>query len=196
MELPTWKSVSVPANVVQHVMSMKPSFQMDCLVSQVVFHNFKKLSVTYCCDRCGFQYQPNRTTEEVCSCQGCGLKQVRCFQSLKLPQDRKIPYYSRSSRFLTQVIAQMNKNFQIYFQAPPERDMDWEWHAGYFYVSFAGGGTAQDIFPKVAISKAAILTPYLWDTRFDWKEGKRCDEIDQKFISHIFNQLTPIKDQM
>jgi hypothetical protein len=114
---------------------------------------------------------------------------------MKLPSDRKIPYYSRGPRYLDSIIKQMDNNFKIYFKTQPERDIDWEWHDGSFFISFAGGETASHPFPRVAMCKAAISTPYLWDSCFDWREGKKCDNIDQKFISHIFNQLAPMKDQ-
>lgn len=197
MQIPTWQSVGVPENVVNFMRTIRASFQLDCLVTQTVFHNYKKLYVSYYCDTCGFVYQPQRSNEEVCSCQNnnCGSKRVRCVQSLKFNVEKKIPYYSRGPKFISNMIRQMNTNFSAYFGNFPERDLDWEWHNGVFHVAFAGGETAADVFPRVAVSKAAILTPYLWDSFYDWKNMSRSDAIDQRFITPLLQQFLPSKDK-
>lgn len=191
MQPPKWKDVGIPNVIVQAVRKIPASFLLDCLVHQMVYHNYKKIIPSYNCEICGHIYVPTRSTEEISHCQNnsCQSKRVKCYQTLKLSGERKIPFYSRGSKFLLSMIKQMNTNFSVYFKSYPERDIDWEWHDNNFHVAFAGGDTAQDPIPRVALSKAAILTPYLWDSFFDWKNSSPCDKADQRHISHIINQL-------
>lgn len=186
---PTWKDVGIPEIVVNAIKAIPASFLFDTLVHQQVFHMHKKVVPTYNCNTCGAMYTPQRSTEEVGQCNECQGKKVRCFQTLKFSGERKIPFYSRGPKFLQSIIGQMNRNFSLYFKCYPDRDIDWEWHNNIFHVAFAGGDTAQDILPRVAIAKASILTPYLWDSKFDWKDCRFVDNANQKFISHLFNQL-------
>ncbi len=191
MKTPDWKAVGVPEIVVNAIKAIPASFLLDTLVHQLVFHNNKKIIVSYNCEMCGFAYTPQRSNEEVSQCgnQQCQSKRVRCIQTLKFSGERKIPYYSRGPKFLHGTIRQMNMNFATYFKSYPERDIDWEWHSNMYHVAFAGGETAQDTLPRVSIAKAAILVPYLWDSKFDWKNSCFLEDADQKFISHFINQL-------
>ena len=157
MQPPTWKEVGIPEIVVRTVRAMQPTYAMDCLVSQVVFHNSKKLTLNYNCDWCGNQYIPPRATEEVGVCNNCQRRQVRCVQSLKFNPGKKIPYYTRQGLHIIQIIQQMSNNFIGYFHVQPERDVDWEWHGGKYHVAFAGGETATGELPRLAVARAALL---------------------------------------
>jgi hypothetical protein len=43
----------------------------------------------------------------------------------------------------------------------------------------------------MAIAKAALLCPYLWDMNYDWKERKRSDKVDDRFIVPLLSHLLP-----
>jgi len=189
MQPPNWKEVGIPDIMVRTIHIMKPTYALDCLISQMVFHNNKKLNLVYTCDMCAYQYVPQRNTEEVSQCVNCNSKRVRCLQSLKFSNDKKIPFYSRAGNFILQINDQMRNNFLSYFKTWPERDMDWEWHDGIYHVAFAGGETGTGELPRLAIARAALLTPYLWDSMFDWKTASRRDKIDQRFISQYLGHF-------
>jgi hypothetical protein len=189
MQPPTWKEVGIPDIVVRTIKAMQPTYAMDCLISQLVCHNSKRLTLTYVCDRCGFQYIPERNTEEVSLCGNCQNKRVRCLQSLKFGNEKKIPYYTRQGQHILYIIRQMQTNFQNYFKSNPERDVDWEWHDNLYHVAFAGGDTAMGEWPRLAIARAALLTPYLWDSMHDWKNECKRDTCDQKLITQLLNHI-------
>jgi hypothetical protein len=195
MQPPNWKEVGIPEIMVRSIRDMQATYAMDCLVSQLVFHTVKRLTVSYCCDHCGYTYVPERNNEEVSFCQNCFGYRVRCIQSLKMNAEKKTPYYSRSGNFLTQIIHGMQSNFTFYFGKEPERDIDWEWHDGMYHVAFAGGETGIGNVPRLAICRAALLTPYLWDSMYDWKNNCRRETIEQKFITQYLNHFAiPKKD--
>jgi len=181
MQTPTWQSVGIPGNLVTAIKEMPASSTLDVLVHQTVFRSFKRVISTYMCGACGHTYVPTRFSEEVARCPACQGQRVRCIHSLKYPPDRKIPYYSRASKMTLRIVEQMNLNFISYFKSNPKRGMDWEWHNGRFSVAFAGGETTSDMHPRIAISKAAVLSPYLWDSYFGTTE----EVLDQRYISHL-----------
>ena len=187
MNVPTWKSVGVPQVVANAVAALPASFGLDSLVYQFVYHNQKRVSLTYACNNCGHVYVPQRASEEVCQCGRCHSRQVRCVQSLKFGS--KVPQYSRTGQHLRDVMRQMCDNFQGYFGFPADRDIDWEWHGGMYHVAFAGGDTAHDPSPRMAVVRAAVLVPYLWDSGFNWKDLRPGGAGEQGFISHILGQL-------
>lgn len=200
MQVPAWKDVGVPDIMVRTLRDMKPSYSMDCLVSQLVFHNVKRITSTYRCDACGFSYVPEKVHEEYCSCQSCDSKRVRCHQSVKFSGDKKIPYYTRSENFILTIARQMHINFNSYFKTPADKDIDWEWHEdnpyqSMFHVAFAGGDTGKGELPRIAITRAALLTPYLWDTMYDWKNSCVRQVTDQRFLTNLICHFAPPKER-
>jgi predicted Zn-ribbon and HTH transcriptional regulator len=219
MKIPSWEEVNIPRLVVSQVKQLKPSAIADALVHQLVYHNTKKLCVSYPCDSCGHIHSPTKATDEVSQCPACQSKRVRCVQSLKFTSGTKLPLYTRRGSYLANLLRQMTVNFNQYFlnkvttpyddllddegdfgivkmkteteQEPAERNMNWEWHDGEFVVWFAGGEAASDELPRMAIAKAALLCPYLWDMNYDWKERKRSDKVDDRFIVPLLSHLLP-----
>lgn len=189
MKTPSWQEVGIPQIMVDHIKQLKPGFAFDSLVHQVVFQNNKKLFVSYNCDICGHKFSPTKTTDEVSNCVSCYSKRVRCIQSLKFNKGTKLPTYSRKGSYLSTLFAQMSENFSNYFKAFPERNLDWEWHGDLYHVAFAGGETATGSMPRTAVAKAALLTPYLWDTTFDWKNLTQNDKVETHFITSLLGHL-------
>lgn len=195
MKTPSWQEIVIPKVVVDNLRIIKPGFTFDTLLYQIVFHNSKKLFVSYNCDQCGHIHTPTKTTDEVNHCPACLTKQVRCVQSLKFNKTSKVPMYSRKENYIEAIAGAMNLNFCNYFKQSPELNLDWEWRNNQFHVAFAGGETASDISPRVAIARAALMTPYLWDTKFDWKTFTFVDKVDKCFITGILSHLRPLENR-
>lgn len=191
MKTPTWQEVGIPKVVVENLRTLKPGFSFDTLVYQTVFHYTKKLVLAYNCDECTYVHMPTKTTDEVSQCPSCFSKRVRCVQSLKFNKTSKVPMYSRKSPYMETIVRQMLDNFTIYFKQRADRAIDWEWHNDLFHVAFAGGDTASDPKPSVAITRAALMTPYLWDKNFDWKNAEFVDKVNKHFITDLLGHLTP-----
>ena len=191
MKTPSWAECGIPKVVADHLRVMKPGFAFDTLVYQTVFHYHKRLYLSYTCDECGHIHTPSKTTDEVSQCPACYNKRVRCVQSLKFNTKSKVPMYSRKGQYMQIIVQTMNENFSYYFKQYPDRNVDWEWQNGMFHVAFAGGETASDALPRVAVARAALMTPYLWDTRFDWKTYTFVDKVDTHFITNLLGHLQP-----
>jgi hypothetical protein len=194
MQIPTWKDVGIPDIAVKSLREMLPTYAMDCLVSQIVFHNTKRLITTYRCDN-GHNYVPEKLHEEVCACPICFTKRVRCIQSVKFSSEKKIPYYSRTGNFIASISKQMKSNFELYFKVSADRDIDWEWHNDVYHVAFAGGETGRGELPRIAVARAALLTPYLWDSLYDWKNACYREVSDQKFLTNLINHFAQKKER-
>ena len=82
----------------------------------------------------------------------------------------------------------MYNNFRHYFNCSPEKNVDWGWHNDAYHVAFAGGETASGETAKIAVIKASLLTPYLWDSKFDWVTGYKNDIGDHRILS-VLNHL-------
>jgi hypothetical protein len=119
---------------------------------------------------------------------------VRCIQSVKFGE-KKIPYYSRTGNFILNIARQMKINFELYFKTSADRDIDWEWHNDFYHVAFAAGETGKGELPRIAIARAALLTPYLWDSLYDWKNSCYREVSDQKFLTNLINHFAQKKER-
>jgi len=71
------------------------------------------------------------------------------------------------------VIEAMELNFHSYFHYLPRRLIDCGWEDGIIYCQFSQGYKVKEVVsrPRMAILKAAVLCPYLWDTNWKPKDG-------------------------
>jgi DNA-directed RNA polymerase subunit RPC12/RpoP len=189
MEHPTWQEVGIPAILIDSIKQMKPCFLLDSLVHQIVFHNVKKLKLLYICMNCGKQYEPERNSEDISECESCGHRGICATQSLRFTKE-KIPSYSRSNFCsLFDIIRIMDENYSQYFRVNKKTSLDWDWE-GQYKVQFLGGDVAHATAPRVAVVKASLLCPYLWDSFYNWNTNSHRDALEQKYISQFINQWT------
>lgn len=186
MQYPTWEEVNIPAIVPKTINTMQPSHSLDCLIHQLVFHYQKKVMPSYYCEDCG-AVSSGKPNEEINYCPNCSSKRVRCINSLKF--DKKVPFYSRTEIFLFEIIAKMAENFTLAFKTYTTKILDWEWHNKLYYVTFTGGDTGVGPSPKMAIIKAALLVPYLWDFSKDWINGGQINKYEQTSLLQIISNL-------
>ena len=136
MKTPSWQEIEIPKTLVESIKQLKSGHTLDILAHQIVFHNNKKISVSYHCRNCGHTHSA-KPNEEVSQCDMCFSKKVHCIQSLRFNKSNLalLPHYSRKGFYLVNFMSQMYNNFRHYFNCSPEKNVDWGWHNDAYHVA-------------------------------------------------------------
>lgn len=214
---PTWEEVGVPEKVVYYVRTAVLNKRFMGIIDIVVRHNLPKASIVYRCDNCQEEYKPQRVAEDYQVCQRCRSRCIRAIRTIRvsgdkvekekhamggLPkapmawqigdEDRKL----KCEFFLDidKLLNRMNENYIAYFgRRPPKPFLKCNWNDERWYVSFSGGEQVICNDMTIAVARAAVLSPFLWDRRWDWKKKKTFAEPGKKasLISFLW-QLTVV----
>lgn len=182
---PTWEDVSIPDSVVNSIKPLAGCYYLDSLLHQFVYRYKRKPQHTYACRQCGFCYKPDRSSEEIACCPICQCGRMRVTSVWRW--GKEVPPYTRTNRDLNEIIDKMSVNYISYFGTAPTPIINCGWASDCVYCQFKGGNLVRDYSSRLCFAKAAILCPYLWDTKFDWNLPKTMDTISIEHFSPIAN---------
>ena len=183
---PSWADVSIPQSIVYSVNELPPCYFMDSLVHQLVYRHKRKPQFTYTCQRCGFAYRPEQSSEEIACCQRCSSMLLRVVSNWRW--GKEVPCYSRKNTHKLQgIIGAMRDLYITYFGTPAATIINCGWEDDYGYCQFSGGDKVYDRSVRMCIVKSAVLCPYIWDMSFDWSQPPHEDTVNTEHISPILN---------
>lgn len=176
---PTWASVGLTDGFAAEL-GRAGDRALQSLVDIRVFHNTRKMSFLYTCRTCGVTHKPERLVDDYSQCAKCQSMAITLARTLKTPKAsgrdyRPVP--ALSAEYLDNLYETMRSNYELYFQGRFDPDdehlFDVRGGAGRFYdACFIGGTRASADNMPLAVVRAAISVPFLWDGAFDWK-GKQ-----------------------
>jgi DNA-directed RNA polymerase subunit RPC12/RpoP len=179
--LPTWRDVDVPANLIAAIKKTDNFAFIGFLLSDRVFREENKISYSYFCVQCGKE-KNSRQFEEYTLCESCLSNMVKGSPHWK---STKHSYTKTTNLDTNKIIRRMENNFGIYISKTNDIvSFCWE---NDFVCQFLSGERVKDCTPSLAIAKAAILCPFLWDTGFNWREGKKGRSNDLHY-THLISQ--------
>jgi hypothetical protein len=176
MSHPGWKDVGLTPGFVAILKGMGDFHALESLVYDRVVHHGRTLQYTYHCGVCGHVHRPKRVTDDYGQCGNnrCRSRAIRGVPSLK-PMSRPHPPGScMSDEFAQRVIEAMRANYDMYFEQKfqPQELIQFRWESS-FRAQFLGGEETSAASMSVCITRAALLVPFVWDTRFDWSLRRR-----------------------
>lgn len=186
LKYPTWEEVNVPSGLVDYIRHSLVSRFLDLLIHQIVIRNRRRPVRIYTCNECGYAHIPDRSTEEISSCVECSNWEMSSVADLKFT--KSVPHYSSKAIDLAIVFSSLEKNFQYYFEESSEDLIQCGWDDSMTYCQFLGGERVSTPNTRLSVLKAAVLCPYLWDFRFDWR-SKKDEIIDVEHLTPIINRL-------
>lgn len=185
---PQWSDVGIPASLQDAMIQLEHGPLLTLLVEERVFHTENKTNFIYTCGACGWHHIVNRSYEAYDECQKCHAKQIKAVPFWKNSKDTVKPTH-RSELVSYKIAEQMGVNYRTYFNVRDSLVLELYWNQFGFNAKFKGGtGTVVATSPYVAIAKAAILCPYLWDSSFNWKIGRKTDKTADCNITHLVYQ--------
>jgi len=196
IKFPDWKDVGIPSLLVDLLRSSYKGKILDFVVSNKVFKISMKTQYLYTCRTCSYKKKMSRIYEDYSTCEHCGNNLIFC-KPLILSGKDKIEPYSQVEDLVNPVIDRMVLLFTNYFKEyPPDEFLTCGWNLNIdktkkivdlnknnnqpasiarnppvFNAKFACGEEVSDAVVATAVCKAAILCPFIWDSKFDWKQN-------------------------
>lgn len=169
----TWNDVGTPKNLIQQIQQTSFPRVLDLLVMDRVFHQPRRLIYTYNCNVCGYVHNCQRTYEEMHVCIRCNSRAIRSTQIIKFSKDRHLPY-SSEEQYVDIILRKMRENYCLYYGVEFEDVVSLGWRPNSersIFCQFQGGEEVLASTPTLAVAKAAVLVPFLWDDTYVWQEG-------------------------
>jgi DNA-directed RNA polymerase subunit RPC12/RpoP len=191
-KVPSWDDICFPVSFETYLQMLDDRILVDFFVETRVFHHEIKAGLSYTCGMCGYRKSLDKIHEDFPICPKCESKNLHAALFWRTSKDNYKPSCGREV-YAQRVVDHMRKNYQTYFQSVPNEDsfFKFKYHFGEsdFLVSFLGSScAAASTCPILAVSKAALLCPYLWDGRFDWKIGGPGRSSNMR-LTHLIYQL-------
>lgn len=174
IKFPTWHDVGIPDHLVQSMRRLCHEQAIEGLVFDKVFHYNRRMQYTYVCGVCGYVHRAEKSYEDYSTCQKCESRGVHATQSVRQWGRTHPNGCSQMDEFGREVLSKMRENYLLYFGGrggdfAPEDILSFHWRYDAVVARFVGGEEADDRITTRAVCKAAIMTPFLWDNSFDWK---------------------------
>lgn len=193
LNLPSWSDVGMSEVFVQNLRTAPPS-TVEMFYFDRVTHTGRKHSYRYHCGVCGHTHKPNKLTDDYSICDGCKSRCICLTAQLK-------PLVGSGGVNLTDALLgdatrAMTANYANYFGniEVPDDLVKFGWKQKTFRVQFLGGEEVEGVQMGVTVARAALLTPFIWDTSYDWKEHRHMKHADQcTYISPIFYDICNYK---
>lgn len=213
---PTWEDVGVTPLMVNAVKNLNSSRILDYLVLNRVFRFIVKAQCFYKCSHCGYGKKSSRIFEDYSSCESCGSLLVSSVFNWRMGKDQ-LEDFSSDENLSVRVIEQMPRVYGEYFKDyPPDNFLHGVWDvkkpvlnidnkpdiygklqnsqhnyvpgsAPSYVAKFCCGEEVRASNPTLAIAKAAVLCPFLWDDCYDWKFNSPKDRSQETHLLPIFN---------
>ena len=212
---PTWEQVGIPSLLVGFIRRLRPGKVVDYLVTNRIFRFHIRPQYVYQCQSCGNTKRVSRNWEDYSVCENCESGMVSSSANWRMGKDAMKSYSDGSH--CNAVVQQMAEIYGTYFRDyPPENFLDCDWivdrdalklpkeseHAygqhqpdddfippqmPLFAAQFCCGDRVVHNSQDFAIVLAALLCPFLWDDRFDWKHKVLRDQGKSTHIAPLLN---------
>lgn len=218
---PTWKDVGIPEVVVSFIKNMSMSNMLSYLVTNRVFRFMVKSRYTYRCRSC--DYSKNiRIFESYDRCEACGSRQIFAVSSYVMGKDQCraldeniIPiiiqkmnenyscYFKRYPpqnffylAWCLQHVEIAQQEVALGADAPhdeEEEEFRLPEQRPSVSVQFASGERVESSSQTLAVCKAAVLCPFLWDDLYDWKYHVHKDRNRETPILPLLNMWAKLR---
>lgn len=191
---PSWDDCGVPKSILSAIKQLRVGSALDYLLLNRVFRFNVRAHYLYTCNKCGYHKKMFRHYEDYSTCERCGSNLISSIANWRMGKD-KIEPYSKSDDLLIKLIQQMHSLYVRYFRkSPPQDFLQCGWHIeaievpkdssayGYsnlssnqsspspvFMAKYSCGDQVKSKNQALAVCKASLLCPFLWDDGFDWK---------------------------
>lgn len=177
IRFPTWKDVGVPEALATAIKAIRQDSLLEQLIFEKVFHNQRRLQYVYVCGVCGHQHKAEKSIEDYGSCEKCKSRAIRATQHLRGWNREHPPGCSQNEDFARTVMLKMRQNYAAYFNRtiedfPPDEVIVFRWRENGLIANYMSGDRAEDKTSAKTLCRASLLVPFLWDSRFDWKNKK------------------------
>lgn len=176
MSHPGWKDVGLPPGFVAILKGLSDFHSLESLVYDRIMHHGRTLQYTYHCGVCGHVHRAKRVTDDYGQCGNnrCRSRAIRGVPSLKPMSRTSPPGACMTDDFAQKVIEAMRVNYDLYFgqKFQPQELVQFRYESS-FRAQFLGGEETCAGAISVCIIRAALLVPFVWDTRFDWRDHRR-----------------------
>ncbi len=198
IQYPTWQDVGVPPSLVNAIRRLTSGDVIDYLLVNRVFRFHIRAQYVYMCDECHSVKKLSRNWEDYSQCEQCGSALISSSANWRMGKDHMKPY-SKDESNVRVVVRQMAEVYGMYFRDyPPDNFLECDWvvdrdtvqlpkeqdqafgryqpqedfiphELPMFSAKFCCGDQVTLPTQTLAICQAALLCPFLWDDRYDWK---------------------------
>lgn len=208
---PTWSQVGVPPSIVESIKRLPSGMLLSYLVLNRVFRFDVKAQYKYHCDNCGLHKLVNRVYDDYTRCEKCG--KTNTLRSSPLWRMGKDNIVRIDEGYAASILQRMHENYAAYFNCyPPEGFLNSAWmldmnvslprrepalgslapevkdkRRAKVQAAFICGDTVEASQQSLAIAKAAVLCPFLWDDLFDWRYGITKDRGRETHLTPLIN---------
>lgn len=184
---PTWRDYDIPQRLVLGIHNTNKNNLIWFLLNDRVFRIENKINYHYECFRCGHGKVVTRQYEDYSLCEKCHHETTIGTPFLKDScENIKLPINQTANRIVTQMILNHEKYFNV--KNVDIFNLTWESNMSCFVSKFVFGEEVRESSAERAVAKAAILSPFLWDNKFNWRDGIKNDRGNDLYISHLMMQ--------
>lgn len=201
---PNWKDVGLSPYFVENLRALCIGDKIDFLIANKVYKDILRSQFKYYCNNCGKSKNSNRIYEDYSKCENCGSYKISCISDWKYPMLDECDPFSSDNSFVSPILVRMQYNYKMYFgELPPEKFLDFSTafkkycndSYPHFKAQFICGEEVEEISASLAVCKAALLCPFIWDDVFDWKNRYRRDESRKTHIIPIIFHMSNCMDE-
>ncbi len=183
---PSWQEVGLPDALPETLRKIRYGDLLNFILSYRVFLHENKVNYLYICATCSCQKYLS-PFESYTECKRCGSESVHAVPYLTLNRKNSRQF---NKNLVSLVCSRMAEYHDAYsgVSCPEVMEMTWDTMKGGFAAKFLGGDRVYCNEPALAVVRAAICCPFVWDGRFDFAEKRWKDQSDLFSLSHMVYQ--------
>lgn len=188
IQYPKWQDVGVPKSFIKIIKESNSNQLLSYFIVNRIFRFNVKPQYLYHCNHCDHRKVLTRVYEEYVTCEGCGKTgKLHITPQYRMGKDARP---NINDQLCGNIIRKMFDNHVDYFGTPPDDNyFSYGWQLDIkktrsavnpndnfdfgkplkSIAQFLSGDRIESDGSVMAICKAAILTPFLWDDKFDWQ---------------------------